>query len=51
MADDDDDVEGEDEGDDNGFDNFCLLCGIWHPQEVPVVASKFVSQSILRNFC
>lgn len=48
----DDDVEDDDdEGDnDNGCDNLCFLCGGWQPQEVPVDASKFVSQSILRKF-
>lgn len=54
MADDDDDVveddDDDDEGDDNGCDNLCFLCGGWQPQEVPVDASKFVSQSILRKF-
>lgn len=46
-----DDVEDEgDDNDDNGCDNLCFLCGGWQPQEVPVDASKFVSQSILRNY-
>lgn len=44
-----DDVEDEGD-DDNGCDNLCFLCGGWQPQEVPVDASKFVSQSILRNY-
>ena len=49
MADDVED-EGDDNDDDNGCDNLCFLCGGWQPQEVPVDASKFVSQSILRNY-
>ena len=55
MADDDvvedGDDDDDDKGDDNGYDdNLCFLCGGWQPQEVPVDASKFVSQSILRKF-
>lgn len=52
MADDDVAEDDNDEGDDdNGCDdNRGFLCGGWQPQEVPVDASKFVSQSILRKF-